>query len=87
MVSTAISPDGAWVSYGYRPNGGDDTLFVKRVEDGKLYTLANGSEPKFSDDSMWAAYVVSLPKKEADNAAQGEEAGHEGGGAPEPRVR
>ncbi len=66
VVSTAISPDGAWVSYGYRPNGGDDTLFVKRVEDGKLYTLANGSEPKFSDDSMWAAYVVSLPKKEAD---------------------
>ncbi len=66
VVSTAISPDGAWVGYGYRPNGGDDTLFVKRIADGKLYTLANGSEPKFSDDSAWAAYVVSLPKKEAD---------------------
>lgn len=66
IVSTAISPGGAWVSYGYRPNGGDDTLYLKRVVDGKLHTIANGSEPKFSDDSAWAAYVVSLPKKEAD---------------------
>jgi dipeptidyl aminopeptidase/acylaminoacyl peptidase len=66
IVSTAISPDGRWVTYGYRQNGGDDTLHVKNVASGTVHTIANGAEPKFADDSAWVAYVVNLPKKEAE---------------------
>lgn len=66
IVSTAISPDGAWVAYAYRPNGGDDTLYVKNVARGTVHTIPNGADPRFADDSSWAAYVVNLPRKEAD---------------------
>jgi hypothetical protein len=66
IVSTTISPDGEWVSSAFRPNGGDDTLYLKHVPKGTLHKAAGGAEPAFSDDSAWAAYVVNLPRKEAD---------------------
>ena len=66
IVSTAISPDGAWVTYAYRANGGDDTLYVRNVASGTVHTIANGAEPKFSDDSAYVGYVVNVAKKEAE---------------------
>jgi len=29
VTSTALSPDGKWMTYAYQPNTGDQTLFVK----------------------------------------------------------
>jgi dipeptidyl aminopeptidase/acylaminoacyl peptidase len=67
IVSTKISPNGAWFTYGLRPNGGDDTLFVKKTTSATTefkYKIPYGSAPSFSNDSKWVVYLVS-PSKEA----------------------
>ena len=65
ITGAGLSPDGQWMTYGYNPNEGDDTLFVKQLEGVKLYTVPLGAQPAFSADSRWAAYFVSLPEAEA----------------------
>jgi len=64
VVSTGISADGQWIFYAYRPNDGDDTLYLKSLADSKEYVVPGGTGPKFSRDSRWAAYLVQLPKAE-----------------------
>src|ERR1035437_7629424 len=45
ITSTALSPDGKWMSYAYQPNEGDATLFVKQLDGDKVFTIAIGSAP------------------------------------------
>jgi len=63
--STSISDDGSWITYAYGTPEADDTLYVKSMETGSEYVIPGGSNPKFSDDAGWVAYVVNLPVKEA----------------------
>src|SRR5688572_26610398 len=46
ITSTAISPDGKWMTYAYQPNEGDVTLYVKEIDGSKLYTIAAGAPPQ-----------------------------------------
>jgi len=71
IVSTSISADGKWISYGYRPNDGDDTLYIKNLSTDKIHEIAGGTNPKFSEDSSWVAYEINLPKKEAEKLRKG----------------
>ncbi len=66
IVSANLSSDGGWMSYGLRPNGGDETLYIKSLTADKVYEIACGSRLVFSEDGSWAAYMIDLPKKEAD---------------------
>ncbi len=59
--NAALSADGAWMTYIYAPNEGDDTLFVRQFGGTKLYTIPVGSAPQFSDDSRFVGYFVSPP--------------------------
>ena len=43
ITSSAISDDGKWMTYTMSPNDGDDTLTVKSLDGGTLYTIAMGS--------------------------------------------
>jgi dipeptidyl aminopeptidase/acylaminoacyl peptidase len=45
LTSSAISPDGKWMSYAYQPNDGEVTLHVKELDGDKLYTIAAGAAP------------------------------------------
>ena len=63
--SATISDSGDWVTYGYRPNGGDVTLYIKSLETQKIYEVQVGSAPIISGDSRWAAYKISPSKDEA----------------------
>ena len=63
VTSADLSPDGTWMTYAYAPNTGDDTLFVKQLDTGKLYSIPVGSAPAFSDDSRWVGYYVSPPER------------------------
>src|ERR1035438_5991629 len=45
ITSTALSPDGKWMSYAYQPNEGDATLFVKQLDGDKVFTIPIGSAP------------------------------------------
>lgn len=85
ITSTALSPDGRWMSYAYQPNDGDATLYVKGLDSDKLYTIPVGSAPVFSDDSKWVGYFVSPPER-AGGGGGGAAGGGRGGrgGAPAP---
>lgn len=45
ITSTALSPDGKWMSYAYQPNEGDATLYVKQLDGDKVFTIPIGSAP------------------------------------------
>ena len=66
VVSTGVSNDGRWVSFGYRPNDRDETLHVKSLAGDEDFTTVGGTGPVFSEDARWAAYVVNLPETEAE---------------------
>jgi len=66
IVSTSIADDGTWVSFAYRKTRSDDEFFIKSLDSDKEYKLMGASDPKFSDDSRWAAYILNLPWKEAE---------------------
>ena len=66
IVSSQISPNGDWFTYGLRPNGGDDTLFVKKTSAATAefsYRIPYASAPSFSNDSKWVVYLISPSKK------------------------
>ncbi|WP_397445268.1 prolyl oligopeptidase family serine peptidase [Polaribacter sp. R77954] len=68
IVSSKISSDGDWFVYGLRPNGGDDTLFIKKTTAATSdfsYRIPYASSPSFSSKSKWAAYLISPSKKAA----------------------
>src|SRR5690348_1609177 len=45
ITSTAISPDGKWMTYTLQPNDGDATLFVKQLDGDKVYSVNAGTAP------------------------------------------
>ncbi len=59
ITSTALSPDGRWMTYAYSPNEGDDTLYVALLDGATRHEIPRGSRPVFSDDSRWLAFMVS----------------------------
>jgi dipeptidyl aminopeptidase/acylaminoacyl peptidase len=66
IISTSISSDGNWISYALRPNGGDPTLYIKSLVSDKIYETPNGSQPTFSKNSQWVAYMIGQTKKESE---------------------
>ncbi len=75
VSSTSLSSDGVWMSYAYTPNEGDGTLYIRNLDNEKLYTIPVGAQPQFSDDSKWVGYYVSPPAA----AGRGGRAGGGGG--------
>ena len=66
IESASISPDGNWVTYAYRPNDGDPTLYVKSLKEEKLYEIPKAKQPVFSEDSRWVGYLIDPAKEEAE---------------------
>jgi dienelactone hydrolase len=64
ITSTALSENGQWFQYTYRPNEGDDTLFVKNLANQKVYTIPSASQGMINSSSSHLAYVLNLPIKE-----------------------
>ena len=64
IVSVELSDDGKFMSYGLRPNDGDDTLFVKELASVSETEVANGDSPKFSKDSQRVVYRIQKRMKQ-----------------------
>ena len=64
VIGANISNDGNWMSYGLRPNGGDDTLFIQNLNSEKLYKIKYASAASFSENSNWVSYLVRPTKEE-----------------------
>ncbi len=79
--NAALSADGAWMSYVYAPNEGDDTLFVRQLGGAKVYSIPVGSAPQFSDDSRFVGYFVSPPSEGRGGGRGGRGGGGRGGAA------
>jgi dipeptidyl aminopeptidase/acylaminoacyl peptidase len=85
IVTPTISNSGQWVAYAFQPNDGDPTLYVKQLDGDKLFTIAVGSVPQFSDDSRWVGYFVSPPERASGRGGRGAPQGQGrfgGAGAP-----
>lgn len=65
IEDATIADNRDWITFGYRPNGGEVTLNIKNLNNGKIYDIAVGSDSAISGDSRWAAYVVNPSKEEA----------------------
>jgi dienelactone hydrolase len=59
ITNAALSPDGRWITYVVEPNEGDGALHFAQTDGTKRYDVPVGSTPEFSDDSRYAAYLVS----------------------------
>src|SRR5690554_2992024 len=64
IVGTELSADGNWMAYVLRPNGGDDTLFVRALNTDKLYEVPNANGAEFSKDGKWVSYLITPDKEE-----------------------
>lgn len=53
-----LSPDGKWLAYGINRSNRENELRVTKLADGTTKTAAFGSQPIFSSDSRWVAYVI-----------------------------
>jgi dipeptidyl aminopeptidase/acylaminoacyl peptidase len=65
IVSTSISADGTWMTFGYHKEKADDLFYIRSLTSDKRHEIPSGSRPLFSDDSKWLIATVSLPWKEA----------------------
>ncbi len=66
IVSTSISDDGFWMTFGYKKEKSDDLFYVQSLTSDKKYEIQRASRPLFSDDSQWLMARVTLPWKEAE---------------------
>ncbi len=65
IVSVDLSNNGNWMTYGLRPNGGDDTLKIKDLNASMdKYSIPFASRPIFSENSEWLAYIIQPNEKE-----------------------
>ncbi|MGD8276969.1 MAG: hypothetical protein PVH00_03035, partial [Gemmatimonadota bacterium] len=62
IQSAGLSPDGRWMTWAYRPNEGDDTLFIRELDGSGLHNIVRGTSPSFSGDSRWVTYTVNPPQ-------------------------
>ncbi len=63
--STSISTDGNWITFSYRTPNKNDTLFVKNVITEKAFDIPQGANPRLSENSEWAGYLINTDYKEA----------------------
>jgi hypothetical protein len=77
ITDVQLSDDGKWLSYGYAPNEGDGTLFVRDLTSSTVHRFPRGSAPQFSADGRYVAYTVTPPGQ---TGGRGGRAGGGGGG-------
>ena len=84
ITDVQLSDDGKWLSYGYTPNEGDGTLFVRDLTSSTLHRFPRGSAPVFSADSRFVAYTETPPGQTGGRGGRAGNAGGGRGGAPAP---
>jgi len=71
ITSTALSPDGAWMTYLFDRLEGEDTLYVADLDGGDGLVIPRGASPAFSTDSRWVAYQIAPPEREGGTGSAG----------------
>ena len=71
LVGPQISNDGHWLSYGVALVDGDGRLVIKNSDTAQILNIPNGVGAKFSEDSQYAAYLITPPKAVLDAIRNG----------------
>lgn len=66
LAGAAISADGRWVGYRVAVVDGDPRLIVRNADSPQAKEVVGAGPVSFTDDSQWAAYLISPPKEVAD---------------------
>lgn len=64
--SGGLSPDGKWLAYGINRSNRNNELRITKIEDGTTKTAAFATQPVFSSDSRWVAYVIGYSEAQED---------------------
>ena len=70
LGSAAISDNGKWISWGIRYVDGDDSLYIKNTDTGKVFGYAFSSTVSFSSDSKWASMRIGYSEKETEKMTE-----------------
>lgn len=70
LRNAAISNNGAWTAYDIWPDRGNGDVIVKEISGLKQYTIPNGQQPRFSNDSKWVAATIRPNVIETENASK-----------------
>lgn len=87
ITGAAISNDGKWMHYTVTPNDGDGTLFVKALDGDKIYEVARGANPAFSENGRWIGYFIAAPASEGRGRGRGARGQGQGAAAAEAPAR
>jgi len=71
IQSVSLSDNGEWVTFAYRPHRANDTLMVRNLQTAHEYSIPQASGPRFSEDSHWLAYRLTVPFDEAEKLREG----------------
>lgn len=63
IVGTELSNNGQWMAYALSPNDGDDTLYVKSLDEETRYFIPVAGDAEFSSDSRWISYTTQPDEK------------------------
>ncbi len=66
IVSASPSPDANYFSYALRPNGGDDTLYLKNLKTENIKEFPFGYNGSFSHSGAYFSYFIKPGKAEAE---------------------
>src|ERR1700722_4831512 len=61
-----LSPDGKWLAFGVSRSNGNNELRLERTVGEAPKLIAFGSQPVFSADSRWVAYVIGYSEAQQD---------------------
>jgi hypothetical protein len=70
LGSSAISDNGKWFFWSIRYVDGDDSLYIKNTDTGKVYGYAFSSTASFSSDSKWASMRIGYSEKETEKMTE-----------------
>lgn len=71
ITSVSISDNGEWFTFAYRPHRANDTLMVRNLRTAEEHSIPLASRPRFSDDSRWLAFSLTVPFDEAERLRAG----------------
>ncbi len=66
IVSASPSPDANYFSYALRPNGGDDTLYLKNLKTESVIDIPLGYNGTFSHQGAYYSYFIKPGKEETE---------------------
>ncbi len=81
LGASRLSPNGNWLAYGLTRVNDENELRIRGGARDTMITVAYGTQPAYSADSRWVAYLVGVAPKERDRLTKDKKPVHTAFGA------